>query len=285
MNTLVEDIPTAIFVVKEEEFVPVDFIKHEIEDTIEEEITADNLPPRRNVEPPPPSVEYVCLECGEIFPIQIALTAHVHNIHQNIKNSFACSQCPRKLTTRWGLKNHVNVVHEKLKQHTCDECTYASGYRAQLHRHLYKVHKHPFNCSICPYTAIKKNILARHCLVEHSERRPKTHVCSHCSARFASKHSLNNHFRNIHPPLKNLRCKDCPYYCLGEAILKHHRDNVHDTIKCTKCKYRCATKVQLDEHRCELERGNLKFKIFICTSCTFASLTEINMELHMGQGH
>ena len=59
--------------------------------------------------------------------------------------------------------------HEKGTRFPCDQCSYASNFRATLDRHVKEQHEKRFDhsCTVCGKEFMKKSVMAKHMLHKH----------------------------------------------------------------------------------------------------------------------
>ena len=51
-----------------------------------------------------------------------------------------CHLCPKTFSKISNLRAHINGVHEKLTNHSCDQCTYSTNWKSDLRKHFRKYH-------------------------------------------------------------------------------------------------------------------------------------------------
>ena len=77
--------------------------------------------------------------------------------------------CNKAFGTSGKLKEHVDFVHEGLKNHTCDLCGKAFGKPSDLKRHIISVHEklRNFKCEKCPKAFCQLSTLNMHVRTIH----------------------------------------------------------------------------------------------------------------------
>lgn len=81
---------------------------------------------------------YQCSECAKCFINKSNLNKHMltHKGHE-----FECETCGRGFKIKRNLDLHYKVDHTGIKDHVCNVCGKAFGYRKQMMKHQLKVHK------------------------------------------------------------------------------------------------------------------------------------------------
>ena len=95
----------------------------------------------------------------------------------------------------YNLKIHIRIVHEKIKQFTCDTCSKTFSKKSQLKDHLYRVH-----------TEINAEDLKR---------------CGFCNVGFKLQEGLNKHLK-IHESKKSFQCDICEKSFRRQSHLTSH---------------------------------------------------------------
>ncbi|KAI1713841.1 zinc finger protein Aiolo [Ditylenchus destructor] len=110
----------------------------------------------------------------------------------------------------------------------------------------------PHRCKYCSYVGINSDLLSRHILIMHSNKKPfKADVCSYSGTVNA------NVLRCIQVQTgeKPHKCNVCPYSCSHIDRLKDHMRKHESPYKCCTCSYSSANKKDVIEHvRCHAEK-------------------------------
>ena len=115
------------------------------------------------------SDESVCPECNFVFSTGDNMRIHIDNVHSKVEQSevlqrednnksnpsnnsrgeakkalknetkFKCEKCP-KVMSKNNLKRHVKAVHDKMRNHVCEECGHAASLKVHLKNHMAWVH-------------------------------------------------------------------------------------------------------------------------------------------------
>ena len=81
-----------------------------------------------------------------------------------------CGNCPYETFLSGDLKKHIRSQHEKIKDHVCEDCGYATSYKTALKVHRVCVHnmgEMAFKCNICPYGTSHSERLRQHINTAH----------------------------------------------------------------------------------------------------------------------
>ena len=150
-----------------------------------------------NLSMPHNGVQYenhVCPECNSVFSTYEKLRIHLKNYHAELDidtlkshtisihkmegNKLKCEQCNYTTASRGHLKQHINTIHNNIKNHVCGECGYAASTKSRLKIHIKAVHKNIRShvCGECGYAASQKIHLKKHIEAVHEKVKVKNHV-------------------------------------------------------------------------------------------------------------
>nr|CAH7729045.1 unnamed protein product [Callosobruchus chinensis] len=182
----------------------------------------------------------ICVQCNATFKSARALDDHVVKKHPNDTASVSrkiheCTKCSYKTIFRYDLDRHDASSHPEAV--SCIHCNLILKTKAALDEHVVK--KHPdsiaslarriYECLQCFYkTTIKRNF-DRH-LSTHSEDVSSCELiqCDHCTAKFKSKLSLDDHVIRKHPEFiasvsrKIHECPICFYKTVNSTSFNRH---------------------------------------------------------------
>ena len=114
---------------------------------------------------------YSCDDCGKSFASNRNLQQHNDGVHLGLKK-FSCDrdQCDFTCSQKQNLLHHIRCVHEKLKLHTCQECSATFLSKAHLQEHENSVHDGiKYKCEVCNKFISTKSHLRRHMRDMHDE--------------------------------------------------------------------------------------------------------------------
>ena len=177
---------------------------------------------------------YACPVCNANFPRYGMVGLHLRMIHEEL-NSFDCSHCGMKSTTRQSMNKHIAAVHEEKKQFTCSFCNGNYASQAMLYTHILKIHEgeKPYKCSICEYSCTRKaqlkiHISSVHRPAVHEKKEPYEFTVSHSNS------DLNGHARTVHESMKLFKCPFCSIKHPKQSNIKKHIIKVHEKEKALK---------------------------------------------------
>lgn len=138
------------------------------------------------------SRKYPCPHCKKFFVSQQSASIHVYTVHT--KPKYKCDRCETVFRTPGLRRNHVKIVHDKVREHRCTACPSTFGYAWGLRYHIRTVHENErrFPCTRCQHTAKRAEALAKHERCVHDGERED---CPECGASL-SHGRLRLHLRN-----------------------------------------------------------------------------------------
>uniref|UniRef100_A0A1Q3F320 C2h2-type zn-finger protein n=1 Tax=Culex tarsalis TaxID=7177 RepID=A0A1Q3F320_CULTA len=127
--------------------------------------------------------------CAYIAATYALMWSHYRNHYK----SYPCKECDRKFATATILKNHVDVVHRKIRKYQCEYCQKTFAYQ-----HKYKEHIHVHmgfkgrECRYCNKSFTHSSNLLVHERI-HSGTKP--YRCDLCGSRYITSSALKKHQR------------------------------------------------------------------------------------------
>ena len=77
-----------------------------------------------------------CDECDYAHAAKAGLVEHKKYFHGKESDMNTCHLCPYKTPGKSELKKHIEMVHQKIKRFTCDQCARQFYQNNQLKRHI-----------------------------------------------------------------------------------------------------------------------------------------------------
>lgn len=157
------------------------------------------------------------------------------------KMKFECVVCRKKFSRFSGRKEHIESVHEKVKNFVCDLCGYSSYYKQDLVSHI-ACHSElrRYACQKCMYRFKTLKGLKAHTVVHHKgsslsaqyrheddEKKAKIKLqlkalCKICGKSFTRMSSLKRHLNAVHVHIKNFTCDVCGHLSDRKSNLATH---------------------------------------------------------------
>ena len=126
---------------------------------------------------------------------------HFQRKHIQCNQLFQCEKCIYRSKHKSHLKEHVEQQHSGLR-YDCDGCDFQSSHKKDVKRHKLRKHNDkikPFQCFLCPYTAVMQGDINIHKVTRHKE------VCINCDLcpqLFVTNRGLERH-KSLKHDLKN----------------------------------------------------------------------------------
>ena len=98
------------------------------------------------------------------------LNDHIESVHNKVKKKLKCEHCPYTSATLSHMKEHIEVVHERVRVNSCGECGFTPSRKRDLKRHMKVVHTKRHICEDCGHAESRKPLLTSHRLVVHKIR-------------------------------------------------------------------------------------------------------------------
>ncbi|XP_048582842.1 uncharacterized protein LOC116620253 [Nematostella vectensis] len=196
----------------------------------------------------PQTREFRCKECGELFPKEDKLNAHVLK-HPNYK-AFECHICHSCYETLACLRRHATV-------------------------HTTKQRKGRYACAYCGKIMAKPSALKEH---EALHSGPRPHRCRSCKRGFTTAEKLEEH-ELFHLGLKEYKCTLCDKGFPNLSALKGHKLYVHGE-KRFKCEV-CDKSFKREDHLRVHSRIHSEDKPFKCDTCGKQFNQKVCLTLHL----
>jgi len=194
---------------------------------------------------------FPCDDCSKTFNTKSALNIHKLTAHTESMNYSAkkyCNLCDKQFSN---LQQHIEVVHNNIKNYKCQKCQKGFYDNRELRRHHIKYLKTgeceketpvgfcKYTCNFpnCEYKSNKKGNMEMH---EKSVHLNIKYSCPECDKQLSSKANLNSHVKHVHDKkivsgtlekkpynLKKFSCKLCAYTTTRALHLDRHMLSVH----------------------------------------------------------
>ena len=134
------------------------------------------------------------------------LNEHIRSIHQR-KYEISCDfvletgdLCGAKFTKMMSLKVHKKSVHDKIRDHKCNECGKAFAVKSNLTNHIIAIHdkgfeNYKYSCETCGKPFTTNSLLKIHILRHHNEKKEKCHICGN---EYGMAADLKKHILGFH---------------------------------------------------------------------------------------
>ena len=140
--------------------------------------------------------------------------------------------CEKEFSTKAILRTHKSAIHEKVT-HSCQFCSYKTGFPGNLKRHNQTAHKDDQNLSNSKeiqeeahYEQIFQS--AESLGSEENGTEIKSNLCRECGKEFASSQNLSIHKQAVHELVK-YPCDECDHKSTNKSNLKSHMKRKHTT--------------------------------------------------------
>lgn len=202
-----------------------------------------------------------CTICDKIF---VNLRSHIQMVHQKIRQHI-CNICDKAFGKKSGLDRHIITVHEKMRCWVCDLCEKSFGEKAQLFRHR-KVHFKPTCLEPDPAQITEDQ--------EVFENKKTRMRCGICKKVVNSRAALKRHKLLVHEKKRTLLCDFCPKLFGENSNLKRHIMKAHASeaslVKVDPDEF-CRKKIRSDPE------GN---EVFSCITCNKILATSWGLQAH-----
>ena len=177
----------------------------------------------------------ICPHCGEHFNL---IQQHIMYKHATEK-PFKCTKCDFAHALKKGLDMHMRTTHaEKSTLKICHICSYKTYTNQALRQHIEVVHEKIKNISCsqegCDLKFHRKSTMVNHFMLKHSNEKP--HKCEVCEEAFAVPSKLRTHKEKVHEGKKH-PCEICAKVYSCPKRLKGHKFDAHGIEKKRKFKF------------------------------------------------
>ena len=220
-----------------------------------------------------------CKLCSYVCENAASLKSHM--IRHSNKESFVCDLCAKEYPSKPALKQHIRLVHEKVKpKFQCKECKIGKySTEERLQQHMLDDHTgKEYICAQCPVVFASNRARLHHEWKQHGD---KTVKCDQCEKMFVSKSCMNAHISKTHTKEKKLICPHCSecfhvYKTYKAHVLRHSDSRQHS---CEECGKAFLLKTHLKNH---MNSHTLPFK---CDQCDVRKGSLGNLKNHIRKVH
>ena len=137
-----------------------------------------------------------CPECDKYF-YTISEMKNIHYARVHVKDRFLCSQCDYSSASNSGLKRHVHLVHEDVRNFICGICGAAFKSKVNLKGHEISIHtdQRNFECEVCGKKFKKSSALYTHKRIHTGDYAAS---CEKCGKQFVQMGNYKLHKLKCH---------------------------------------------------------------------------------------
>lgn len=127
---------------------------------------------------------------------------------------FVCTHCAVSVSSSTSLKRHIDRVHLKVRDYSCDFCSYSAFFKHSLEKHIVRhipeEFRTRFSCVHCDFISISAVNIQLHNKFEHGEVK-MTFICHYqgCKKEFARPGQLTAHVKLTHEKRREKICSHC----------------------------------------------------------------------------
>ena len=117
------------------------------------------------------SFKQSCQFCGKVFKqIKNHLKSTMCGKDVDNRQKLQCSKCERKCLDNVSLQSHMKYIHDKIKDKTCQHCSYQSYSAFNLRLHVSNVHEKISMFKNCQHCEIRTGNIEVHMTTYHNEQ-------------------------------------------------------------------------------------------------------------------
>ncbi|CAL8114633.1 unnamed protein product [Orchesella dallaii] len=199
--------------------------------------------------------KFRCETCSKSFEYKYKLIRHLQIHNSSRPKPYVCTICKKYFPVNQELKQHAQVVHQKIKKYSCVFCEKQFGYVWNLNRHIiWHVGEKHFWCKTCDIELSTTEALQSH---KRLHTKQNLFKCRQCSKAYTTLENLKAHRLNHEP--KSFQCVICQKMFSTNRNLESHI-LIHVNEKpyfCSECDEEFKVKIALTLH---LKRGQCSKK-------------------------
>lgn len=229
----------------------------------------------------PIRIKYTCPLCSKHFVSAYFLKRHILK-HGN--NKVFCNSCDIKFNSKFGLFEHIKIMHSKKEVNDCWTCNiceriFTNHRKFFVHR---KQHSHRI-CHLCDKVYKSQyfynNHMQRHLKNLRYIKEKLKQTCSFCEKECSNDNELSLHVNKVHLQIKPYVCDMCDQQFYTEHNLRCHKKvhNLYCREKCSFCSKMLNSRAKFVVHL----RRHIGVKPFTCQICYEAFISEIKLKKHL----
>lgn len=206
---------------------------------------------------------------------------------KKMKLKFECDLCGYKSNEMHRTRDHITVVHLKIKQLKCEICDWRTSQNSNLTIHMKFKHGPDVKCQICEKILTSHAGLLRH--MKNSHENQNGYFCEICKNRFKSYDKLETHMRKNHFHEKeSFECDECDKKFFFKWEFNKHRKGAHS--KNIKCLFNGCTRIFSQAASMKRHYNNIHLNIrckkrFKCDLCGHGTYSKNHVIIHMNSKH
>ncbi len=226
--------------------------------------------------------------CTSAFPLNKTLLRHVKLVHQNVKN-FTCNICDKKFQTSGHLQRHVNT-HNDEYNFPCNTCDGKFKTNYELNAHVTRKHTITDTMFKCDYDTCTaqfkmKNDFAKHLKCVHGNETFSCNFDDNCDKIYKTKKDLDRHIERFHKQIRNFKCDTCDVQFYTNYELTAHKNQIHNDerkFECDLCDKSFKINGALTTHIKEVHSDERRF---VCKDCDKTFKRNSHYKLHYNYNH
>ena len=140
-------------------------------------------------------------QCNICNKFVVNVNRHFKTVHEK-RRDHHCENCGKDFALESSLKIHMHTIHEGQKDYKCHLCDRSFSQPAHLKKHIKRVHEglRKYKCATCDKAFTENFTLKMHIQSVHEKIK---HQCEICGKLFSLKAELKKHVKKVHEGQKN----------------------------------------------------------------------------------